>query len=261
MSTVANVHKSESSHYYWKSGLPAYEIPKKSGKGMKSPNITDARELSLLPSVTTILKVLNKPALTQWLIEQAVLAAVTTPRLVGEADDAFIHRVMNVEKLQDEEAQMARDKGTAIHDAIAACLTGKDFNVAWKPYVDAALNELANLGKIVWTEKILVGDGYAGRGDCLTETPNSLTFVDFKTSKKLPKESYLEHRIQTAAYAKTHGNSADKHILTANIYISTVIPGEAFTSVQENWLDTYERGFVPMMKLWQFLNSYYPEAI
>ena len=260
MSTVANVHKSESSHYYWPSGLPAYELQKKSGKGMKKPNITDAKELGLLPSVTTILKLLNKPALNQWLTEQAVNAVLTTPRLEGEALDAFVHRVLHEESVQDEEARMAADKGTAIHDAIEKCVNGKEFDVAWKPYVEGALKEIANLGKIVWCEKILIGDGYGCRADILLETERHLALLDWKTTKKLPKESYLEHKLQTAACAKCIGNVADKHIITGNIYISTVIPGATFLSLQEEWTDTYERGFKPLLQYWQFANNYRPEV-
>src|SRR5436190_23373532 len=45
--------------------------------------LRDARKLGLLPSVTNILGVITKPELTAWLQEQAVLAALTLPRLEG----------------------------------------------------------------------------------------------------------------------------------------------------------------------------------
>lgn len=225
---------------------------------MKKTTLADARELNLLPSVTTILKVLNKPALNAWLVEQSVNAVLTTPRLPGEQLDAFVQRVLHSERVQDEEAQIARDKGTAIHDAIEACLNGRPFDAAWKPYVEAVLPVVAGLGSIVWTEKILVGDGYAGRADILLETERNITLLDFKTSSKMPKESYPEHKCQSSAYAKTLGNVADKHIITGNLYISTVMPGATALSLQEDWPYNYEEGFVPAMRLWQYLNGYRP---
>lgn len=261
MTTVANVRKESSSHWYYANGAPCFELPKKSGAGMKSPNLTDARELNLLPSVTTILKVLHKPALQDWLIEQAVLAVMTTPRMKEETQDEFIHRVLQVERVQDQEAKSAADKGTAIHDAIECAINGKPFDDAWRPYVQAVFPIIESLGKVAWSEKIVVGDGYAGRSDLLIESDSRLILTDFKTSKTMPKkESWLEHKLQTAAYARTLGNTADKHVITANIYISTVIPGQAELFLQEDWVRTYTEGFAPLLKYWQYANSYVPEV-
>ena len=70
--TAARVATLESSHWYDSAtGEPRHEIPKAKGDGMRKPTIADARKLKLLPSVTSILKVIDKPALTTWKIEQA----------------------------------------------------------------------------------------------------------------------------------------------------------------------------------------------
>ena len=261
MNTAANVHSSQDSHYYWPNGDPAYELKKKSGQGMKKPNITDARELGLLPSVTTILKVLDKPALNAWKTEQSVLAVLTSVRKPGEKDDEFVHRVLSVEQVQNQEASQAADKGTAIHDAVELCLQGKEFNVAWKPYVEGVLPVLSNLGKIIWTEKILVNPeaGYAGRTDIGLETERDIFIVDLKSTRSMPKnEPWIEARLQTASYAKCIGNVADKHVITGVIYISTVLPGAVKLFLNENWQETYERGFKPLLSYWQFANNYRP---
>ena len=65
--------------------------------------------------------------------------------------------------------------------------------------------------------------------------------------------------MQVAAYAKALGNTGNKRIVTALIYISTKTPGEVVVHVEEDWLKTYEDGFVPLMKVWQFANSYQPQ--
>lgn len=258
MNTNARVITAAGSHWYTREGKPCYEVPRKSGKGTKKTTLAEARELDLLPSVTTILKVLNKPQLNEWITEQAVLAVLSTPRLKDEPLDAFVHRVLNVERVQDQERDVAADKGTAIHDAIECCLNNKPFDIAWKPYVEAVLPVLQTLGRVVWTEKVMVGDGYAGRADCGLESDLHIVILDFKSARKLPRESYLEHKLQNAAYAKAHGNSADKHIITGNLYISTVIPGLVELCLQDQWEETYERGFKPLLQYWQFANNYRP---
>jgi hypothetical protein len=235
-----------------------YEVPKKSGGGMKKTTLREARELDLLPSVTTILRVLNKPNLNDWLNEQACLAVLTTPRPPEESLDAFVHRVLHVEMVQDEESKLAREKGTAIHDAIEVAVNGMDVPPVFKPFVDAAIKEIAPLGSMAFSEKIIVGDGYAGRCDYGAETDRHIAVLDFKTAKNIPKEPYPEHKMQVAAYCKGLGNSADKHVVGGLLYISTSNPGEVRLCLMDNWERDYEEGFKKAMELWQYLNSYKP---
>jgi len=129
-----------------------YQLPKKNGLGVKEPTLREARELGLLPSVTTILNVMAKPGLERWKLEQAIHSSLTLQRLregyedwiarifpknvyhniVGmfqfaydnppklmESEDEFAQRVA-----QDMEQQglKAAEFGTRIHDAIAHVL-------------------------------------------------------------------------------------------------------------------------------------------
>ena len=51
-------------HWYKQDGSPCYEVPYADPKkGMRSTTIRDARKLNLVPSVTTILQVMDKPGL------------------------------------------------------------------------------------------------------------------------------------------------------------------------------------------------------
>lgn len=223
---------------------------------MRAPNIADARELSLLPSVTTILKVLDRPNLNDWKATQACMAVLTTPRQPKEELDAFVKRVLQVEMVQNEESKAAADKGTAIHEALQLHLEGKQYPAEWVQYVSAVIPRLSPLGRLAWTEKVIVGDGYAGRSDAGFESDQYITLVDFKTTGTLPKkEAYKEHQLQVASYAKGLGNVADKHIVTCLLYISTKEPGKTEIFFQENWLDTYERGFMPVLNVWRYLNG------
>lgn len=226
---------------------------------MKVPTLADARELNLLPSVTTILKIIHKPALQEWLIEQAVLAVKTSEQKKGETDDEFVHRILSVERVQDQEAKLAADRGTAIHKAISLAVRMEEFDEQWKPYVQSALKILKELGRIVWSEKHLAGNGYAGMSDILMENEFNLVLLDFKSAKTMPaKDSWPEAKLQTAAYANCLVKVADKQILTGNIYLSTVNVGEAKLFLQEDWQRTFEEGFAPLLKYWQFANNYVP---
>ena len=256
MNTIANIKQSEASHWYYPDARPCFEVPyADASKGMRPTTLRDAKKLGLIPSVTTILKVLDKPALTAWKIEQAVLAVLTTPKLADEPLDAFIKRVLTTDKEQDAEAAKARELGTRIHDELESTLNGNPLaNPELDPFVMPAYKATVELGKVLATEKIMVGEGYAGRLDAILDG-NEITVVDFKTTKTLPKESWTEHRLQLAAYAKALGNTNGKRINTANIYISTVEAGKIVVCQNPDWQETFERGFKPILNYWQFANN------
>ena len=105
----------ESTHWYTRDGLPMYTVPSKKDGSPRNTTLRDARELNLIPSVTTILNVAAKPGLTAWLQEQAILAALTLPRDEDEPESVWLKRVVQDSKQQGKDAA---DKGTEIHEAI-----------------------------------------------------------------------------------------------------------------------------------------------
>jgi hypothetical protein len=263
--TAARPTSRKDSHYYTVTGEPAYEIMGKSTGRPRPVTIADARKQNLVPSVTTILKLLHKEALVNWMIEQAVLAAMTTPRTTGEADDAFIHRILHEEKVQDQESQIARDRGTAIHDALEKLFTGQAIDQEIEPWVRPAFTEVAAMGQLVATEKILVGEGYAGKTDLVQESPGAWMLWDFKSAKKLPdpeKPAWPEHRLQLSAYAMAYSRLFPKDLVkpiqVANCYISTIEQGKFVIIEHERWEDAYWNGFAPLVKHWCWANSYSP---
>jgi len=262
MTTNARTNTDQPSHYYLKDGTPFYEVPYADPKkGMRRSTLADARKVGALPSVTTIMRVLDKPALNDWKVEQGVLAVMTTPQKPGETTDQFIHRVLHVDRIQDEEARKARDTGTQIHEALDNAISGKDWDKSLSAFVEPILKWRMDTGNVVWTEKILVGDGYAGRADLMldSELLNCLVLTDFKTTSKLPdKDSWPEHKLQTAAYAQTIGNTGDNRIVTCNVYISTKTPGDFVVFAQTDWQETYACGFKPILDFWQWSNKYHP---
>jgi hypothetical protein len=255
----------ESGHWYSKDGIPAYTVENKSKPGTFRPTtLRDARKLGLLPSVTTITKLLHSESLVRWRINEAAHALMTSPRREGENEDAFIERVLWTEREHEEVAKAARDLGTDIHAAVEQALRGQPWNQELKAYVEPVLAECAKFGKAVQTERVVIGLGYGGKLDAIFWSEHGFVVVDFKTTKRLPKESYPEHRLQLAAYAAAGvmGILGDNSsiVRTCNIYISTTEPGKVAVSVHsaDEWREAYHSGFVPLVQHWQWANDYLP---
>lgn len=256
--------QAQDAHWYTPLGQACHEVPRSDGSGMRPTTLRDARKLGLLPSVTTILKTLHKQALVEWLITQACMSVLTAPKLPNEDLDAFVTRVLKTEKQQDQEAQKARDLGTEIHAEIHAEIEARirwlgtvTPNLQLSNYVDPVLNLIDSLGVVTATEKIVVGNGYAGTLDAIVEG-DWITVLDFKSAKKLPDCSWPEHLLQLSAYAQTLGNTGRKRIRTANIYISTTEPGQCRLCIDEGWQETFLSGFEPLVKHWQWATGYRP---
>ena len=230
---------------------------------MRPTTIRDARELDLLPSVTTVLRVLEKPALTAWKIEQAVLAVMTTPRREGEEDDDFVNRVINVEAQQDQERDAAAKRGRDGHQALEDLLQGRDIDEDLKPWVYPAYEHIkSTCGMVRHTEHCLTGADYAGRTDSIWFAGfGTWHILDYKFTKKLPdpkKGAWPEHRLQLSAYGRAWldmGNEPAR-LMVGNVYVSTVDPGKFVVCETSDWFETYERGFRPVLEYWKWLNNF-----
>lgn len=257
----------QSNHWYQvKDGVvtPCYEIPRKDGKGIRAPKVDDARELGLWPSVTNVLGVLNKPGLEAWKQEQAILAALTLPRLPDEPIDAFAHRVAEDMSAQSEKA---RDKGTAVHAALenfllTDWLEGEaDIWALVRPTVEW----LTHLAPKIHGVETYISDplGYAGRLDLLCQIPpHGLVVVDFKTqkvrrtTKDAPRpEFYPEFPLQLAAYA--HPLATERWPLGLSVVINTERPEPPFLQWYE--LPEHWGAFQNVFRSWCYMRKYTPE--
>jgi len=187
---------SESGHWYLPDGSPAYRIIGKNGKERNS-TVKDAREHGLLPSVTTIIGCASKPALDVWKQQQAILSALTLPRLEGESEEDWLSRVVADSK---ETAKSAAERGTQIHGVIEAFYEGI-YIPELPPYVRAVENAInEHFGSQLWiSEKSFAYGGFGGKCDLVAK---SGFVVDFKTTEKdLDKLDYFfDHQMQLAAY-------------------------------------------------------------
>ena len=153
----------DSAHWYQRDGVACHTVL--SLKGEPRPTtLRDARKLSLVPSVTNIIGIIAKPELTAWLQEQAVMAALTLPRIAGETEDAFAKRVVEDSQTTREDAA---DFGTAFHNGAERVAHTLEVDpqhptAEWlRHYRDWYQ---ANAAVLLWTEKVLVHQewGFAG---------------------------------------------------------------------------------------------------
>ena len=250
------------------SGEPFYSI------GDRGVTLRDARKIGAVPSVTTVLQVIDKPALTNWLIEQAVLGALTLPKIDGESDAAYIARI----KVDGRAgAKAAAEEGTRIHDAIEKSFAHEGYPLAYNQHVLSTHMELTRMFPDVkdWiSEKSFAHPlGYGGKVDL--HSPSTGIVVDFKTKdsdltdgKRL---AYDQH-IQLAAYQvglgiTTYTDWMNGSIVTrkydhtqcANIFVSRTHPGCVASHVWS--ADDIAKGwriFAAALELWRELKQYDP---
>jgi hypothetical protein len=259
----------DSAHWYQPDGVPLHTVL--SAKGEPRPTtLRDARKLGLFPSVTNILGVIAKPGLTSWLQEQAVLAALTLPRIAGESEDAFAHRVVE-DSLTTRDG--AADFGTAFHHG--AEQVAKTLEVDRADLLSAWLNRYRdwyqeNVRVLHWTERVLVHPEflYAGTADLLIEHPvHGPTLVDLKTMKIKPggpgrgpqaPTPYKSWCYQLAAYRVALGAP----VRCMNLIVNSVEPANPIEHLwSEDQIETGREAFMAAYLLWCIEKGYDPVEI
>jgi len=155
----------------------------------------------LVPSVTNVLGVLNKPALPRWaakmVAEQAVAMRDSLPNL--EPEEA----VDLLKGAPWRKSGRAADRGTTVHAYLEAKMQGLDPReisgeaARYRKAADAFLEDWAP--EPLHIEMTVFGDGYAGTGDLwATLAGGAAVVMDYKTSKAI----YPEAALQLAALAR-----------------------------------------------------------
>jgi hypothetical protein len=259
-----------SSHWYSLDGKPVHKLPTKDGDGERATTIRDARKMNLLPSVTGIIGILDKPQLTKWKMREAAKAALKVPPPQGEeSHDRFADRAIDFAMNQVGEAA---DLGSKIHTGIENVIRGAAVEVSEdiKPYIRPVIAWMREKGiRITHSEIVLVNPmhGFAGRVDALftwgeVDAPN-MGILDFKTKKTKEGEkveAYDEHLLQLAAYAATHyGEAYLDRVLAANLFISSTEPGrmEVIKHDKGRLVEAFQ-AFKQMCAVWRFRKGYDP---
>jgi hypothetical protein len=234
--------------------VPRYTVIGKNGKE-RNTTLRDARTESLVPSVTTILNVAAKPALTAWLMNQVLMAALTLPKLTEESDDDYCKRVMQDSK---EQGKAAANEGTDIHAAIQGYYEGQVVR-AHEQSVQGCVDRLqGHFGNKPWIAERSFGHelGFGGKCDLFTNVGDGIV-VDVKSkefSDPSKVDAYDEHLMQLAAYRVGLGVPKAR---CANVFVSRSVPGLA---VVKEWdAADIDRGwlmFVHLLTFWQLKNQH-----
>ena len=145
-----------------------------------------------LPSVTDILKVLDKPALMYWASKESAKIALEDPTLTDK----------EVMSKFGEISKKASEKGKRIHSLYQALFNNQEAgdNEVDKGYRKEILKFIDEfVGEDIEGEKTVksLNYGYAGTLDRKIKSKNGLIWIiDFKTSKAV----YPEHKLQLEAY-------------------------------------------------------------
>jgi hypothetical protein len=227
------IYSNSASHWYYRDGRPAYD-----------KTLREARKEPIVPSVTTILKVIGKPELDAWKQRELLAAAVSTPRTRGQTDEAYARTIVDI---YDAKQGEAAKRGTAIHDELEAWLKGTA-RAGFSTQAIAAKNMLDDHGcKAALCEQSFAhtdgSHGYGGRIDLICELDDGLAIIDYKTQgikldkKGNPKHTtYDEWAMQLAAYRQWYCKRARCY----NLIIGTNIE---YTYLHE-WSDEeLERGW------------------
>lgn len=250
---------SEAGHWYTRDGVPCYEIQRSSGEGTRPTTLRDARNLALVPSVTMILKVASKPGLEIWKLNQILLASLTLPRLENETDDEFAHRVIAD---ANEQANKARDKGTAIHAALEqyyAGTIGEEMQQEFRAYLDgvafALYYKFPEFNQSDWIAERSFASSYGYGGKVDLHSPKGVV-VDFKTkefSETAPIEKLVfpEMAMQLDAYRNGLGMPCARMV---NVFVSTLVPG--LVKIYEWPEGNYFTRFLHLLHYWQLSSNY-----
>ena len=263
-------HPKESGHFYRRTLLPggrfAYEqvasVPAKNGSP-RPATLRDARKFDFAPGVTTIIGCADKPGLTNWMVDQAILAALTLPRHPAETEAEFLRRVKEDSKAQ---AAKAAEEGTRIHAAIQAQIQGEPVDATYLDHVAGILAKLPKDGG-QWVAERTVGHhlGFATKADL----SNGRYLIDFKgkdgdqaTLDALPV--YDEHCMQLASTNEALGATTGTYAAACGIlFVSRTHPGAASLRWAFDDADNKAgiRGwamFKALLTYWQEKTEHYP---
>ena len=241
------------------------EITGKNGK-VRKPNIADAVKLGLLPSVTSVQAVMAKPALVRWMQGQAIMAALTLPKVAGESDEAYIDRILDdAEALKEAACETGKDFHTAAegywkagivkHDdpAIQMFLAGL---VAWRISMDARYPGLTWYAECPYINDAL---GIAGTPDIVGIGADVIIVGDYKTMdlskvKGCPKP-YDSHGMQMACGLTTL-EPAKTVRLGVNLFVDRVTGEIRCYEWTDDEISEYWAMFKTVVQLWKQVNKW-----
>jgi hypothetical protein len=218
--------------------------------------------MGLYPSVTSILGIMDKPQLTNWKIEQAIMSSLTLPKEENETLEDYARRIV---KDSRESTKKAAEHGSRMHECMENILLGRAVSTdeTLAPYIKT-FTEWAekNVEKTYWCEKALVGAGYAGRCDAYVKLKGvGDAIIDLKNRKVNPRyEPFFETDIaQLWAYRSA---SENPKCACVSVALASNDPEKLVTKTWEDD-ELYQAGiaFCAMQKVWAWVKNYTPPGM
>lgn len=203
------------------SGLRFYDW-----KGEAYPSVTSIRRLIGMPFTLhnwALSQVIDR-ALTDHAQIEAMLQRPALPRERKREQNVVKEVRAHLRKAATEERDLAGDRGTRAHDAIASGLMPLSADPDIRGYLYQFYDAIRELGATILLSERQVWNltyGYAGTLDVVLQLPDGRVIVtDYKTSKGV----YIDHAVQLMAYcmAEFVGENdkvdavATKHLLSAD---------------------------------------------
>lgn len=151
------------------------------------------------PSVTSILKVISRPALDGWAARLTAKYAVDNWQELSEADPA--ERLETLKHVHENERQVKADRGSLVHDMADMWAKGSSmihvtkstegFMTQFYGFLADVNPEYLESEATCWNRTY----GYAGTLDFVAKIDGEVVLVDIKTSPRC----YPEHGLQLAA--------------------------------------------------------------
>ena len=244
----------ESGHWYTKDGTPAYTTIGKTGE--RATTLRDARKLGLLPSTTTIIRILSSAGLDSWKQQQVLLAALTLPRLPDEPEQDWLKRVMQDSRATGSEAA---SRGTAIHAIIQDYF--EQMYMPQKPAylenIDKALFDAFGNQPFISEKSFGHPLGFGGKVDLMAKPINGQGtgfVVDFKTKETdLDKvDIYFEHELQLASYREGLGMPTAR---CAIVFVNALTNQVRLIEIEQDRLQKGWECFEHLLRVYQIKNG------
>lgn len=159
-----------------------------------------------VPSVTQILGVLDKPALVWWGMTTGVEGVCKLANLLGDeldfTDPAGVVSLLTANKMTVNHVRdQAGSRGTGVHDAAQSWATERkvlrpqQFPIEERGYVRGFTEFLLDHRPEFLETEVTVGSAehsFAGRFDTLARLDERLVLLDYKTSKRIYPEQFLQ---------------------------------------------------------------------
>ena len=165
-------------------------------------------EEGLVPSVTNIIGIMDKPALPRWAAKMVAERAAQMKRALPNMDDGDIVDMLKAVPWQ--RSGRAAERGTDIHDYLEKRLLGcepDELSDDARPYQAAADAWLEDRSfDDVWTELTVFHPNYAGTVDFVARDGDLWVIGDFKTSKAIYDEAAMQLSALHNCYTQADGS-------------------------------------------------------